>query len=62
MDKQEKIETDLIYLQDEVRQLNEIVTTLQATVTRLEKQNETLRNKIEDLETDPRPSRKPPHY
>lgn len=58
----EKVETDLIYLQDEVRQLNEIVTTLQATVTKLEKQNELLMNKIEDLETEARPSRRPPHY
>ncbi|MCR4676560.1 MAG: SlyX family protein [Sphaerochaetaceae bacterium] len=62
METLEKIETDLAYMQDEVRQLNEIVTTLQATVTKLEKQNEVLKNKIEDMETEARPSRKPPHY
>ncbi|MCR5760935.1 MAG: SlyX family protein [Sphaerochaetaceae bacterium] len=62
METLEKIETDLAYMQDEVRQLNEIVTSLQATVTKLEKQNELLKSKIEDMETEARPSRRPPHY
>ena len=66
MDKNEdriiKIETDLVYLQDVVRELNDIVAEQQMLVTKLEKQNEILAKKIEDLDTEARPNRKPPHY
>lgn len=58
----EKLETDLSYLQAEVAQLNEIVTTQQLLVAKLEKQNEYLANKIEELDGEDRPNRKPPHY
>ena len=57
-----KIETDLAYLQDTVRELNEIVSAQQAAITRLERQNEALNKRIEDLDTEARPNRKPPHY
>ncbi len=66
MDKNEdriiKIETDLVYLQDMVRELNDIVAEQQMLVTKLEKQNEILAKRIEDLDTEARPNRKPPHY
>ncbi|HAN43472.1 MAG TPA: hypothetical protein DCP98_08635 [Sphaerochaeta sp.] len=66
MDKNEdriiKIETDLVYLQDVVRELNDIVAEQQMLVTKLEKQNEILAKRIEDLDTEARPNRKPPHY
>lgn len=57
-----KIETDLVYLQDMVRELNDIVAEQQMLVTKLEKQNEILAKRIEDLDTEARPNRKPPHY
>ena len=57
-----KLETDMAYLQDTVAQLNEIVTAQQALMMKLEKQNEALNRRIEDLDTEARPNRKPPHY
>ena len=57
-----KIETDLAYMQDTVRELNEIVSAQQAAISRLEKQNEALNKRIEDLNTEARPNRRPPHY
>ena len=57
-----RIETDLAYLQDTVRELNEIVSAQQAAISRLEKQNEALNKRIEDLDTEARPNRRPPHY
>ena len=57
-----RIETDLAYLQDTVRELNEIVSTQQAAISKLEKQNEALNKRIEDLDTEARPNRRPPHY
>ena len=58
----ELTETDLVYLQDVVRELNDIVAEQQMLVTKLEKQNEILAKRIEDLDTEARPNRKPPHY
>ena len=58
----EKIETDMVYLQDQVRELNDIVTKQQLLVTRLEKQNEALAKRLEELDTEARPNRRPPHY
>lgn len=58
----EKLETALAYLQDEVNQLNAIVTDQQMLVAKLEKQNEALNKRLEDMEAEDRPSRKPPHY
>ena len=57
-----RIETDMAYLQDQVRELNDIVTSQQLLVSRLEKQNEALAKRLEDLDTEARPNRKPPHY
>ena len=57
-----RIETDLAYLQDTVRELNEIVSAQQAAISKLEKQNEALNKRIEDLDTEARPNRRPPHY
>ena len=57
-----RIETDLAYMQDTVRELNEIVSSQQAAISRLEKQNEMLNKRIEDLDTEARPNRRPPHY
>ena len=57
-----KLETDMAYLQDTVAQLNDIVVTQQAMMMKLEKQNEALNRRIEDLDTEARPNRKPPHY
>ena len=56
-----RIETDLAYMQDTVRELNEIVSAQQAAISRLEKQNEALNKRIEDLDTEARPNRRPPH-
>ena len=61
-DRLTKIETDMAYLQDTVRELNEIVTRQEAVITRLEKQNEVLNRRLEELDTEARPNRKPPHY
>ena len=61
-DRLEKIETDMVYLQDQVRELNDIVTKQQLLVTRLEKQNEVLAKRLEELDTEARPNRRPPHY
>ena len=57
-----RIETDMAYLQDQVRELNDIVTSQQLLVSRLEKQNEALAKRLEELDTEARPNRKPPHY
>ena len=57
-----KLETDMAYLQDMVRELNDIVTRQQVMMTKLEKQNEALNKRIEDLDTEARPNRRPPHY
>ena len=57
-----KLETDLVYLQDTVRELNDIVAQQQSLMMKLEKQNEALNRRIEDLDTEARPKRKPPHY
>lgn len=57
-----KLETDLVYLQDTVRELNDIVAQQQSLMMKLEKQNEALNRRIEDLDMEARPNRKPPHY
>ncbi len=57
-----KLETDMAYLQDTVRQLNDIVTEQQLLVSRLERQNEVLAKRVEELDTEARPNRRPPHY
>ena len=57
-----KLETDMAYLQDTVSQLNDIVVAQQAMMIKLAKQNEALNRRIEDLDTEARPNRKPPHY
>ena len=57
-----KLETDMAYLQDMVRELNDIVAGQQVQMTKLEKQNEALNKRIEDLDTEARPNRRPPHY
>lgn len=62
MDFEERIETALSYMQDQLHQLNDIVTELQQQVRKLERQNEYLKGKLEDLDTEARPNRKPPHY
>ena len=57
-----RIETDMAYLQDMVNQLNDIVAEQQMTLSRLEKQNQILNKRIEELDLEARPNRKPPHY
>lgn len=57
-----KIETDIVYFQDTVRELNEIVSAQQVAITKLEKQNEALNKRIEELDSEARPNRRPPHY
>ena len=57
-----KLETNMSYLQDTVRQLNDIVTDQQLLVSRLERQNEVLAKRVEELDTEARPNRRPPHY
>lgn len=57
-----KIEMDLSYMQDTVAQLNEIVTQQQALVMKLERQNEMLAKRVEELDSEARPNRRPPHY
>ena len=57
-----KLETNMSYLQDTVRQLNDIVTEQQLLVSRLERQNEVLAKRVEELDTEARPNRLPPHY
>ena len=57
-----RLETDVAYLQDMVRELNDIVSEQQVMLTKLEKQNEALNKRIEDMDTEARPNRRPPHY
>lgn len=57
-----RIETDMAYLQDMVNQLNDIVAEQQMILSRLEKQNQILNKRIEELDLEARPNRKPPHY
>jgi len=38
------------------------VAAQQAQLTKLEKQNEALNKRMEDLDTEARPNRRPPHY
>ena len=57
-----RLETDVAYLQDMVRELNDIVSEQQVMLTMLEKQNEALNKRIEDMDTEARPNRRPPHY
>lgn len=57
-----KLETNMSYLQDTVRQLNDIVTEQQLLVSRLERQNEVLAKRVEELDNEARPNRRPPHY
>ena len=57
-----KLETNMAYIQDTVRQLNDIVTEQQLLVSRLERQNEVLAKRVEELDTEARPNRRPPHY
>jgi len=57
-----RLETDMAYLQDMVRELNDIVAAQQAQLSKLEKQNEALNKRMEDLDTEARPNRRPPHY
>ncbi len=57
-----RLETDMAYLQDMVRELNDIVSEQQVLLTKLEKQNEALNKRIEDMDTEARPNRRPPHY
>lgn len=57
-----RLETDMAYLQDMVRELNDIVSEQQVMLTRLEKQNDALNKRIEDMDTEARPNRRPPHY
>ncbi|MBP5162778.1 MAG: SlyX family protein [Spirochaetales bacterium] len=61
-DRMIRLETDMAYLQDMVRELNDIVAQQQAMLTKLEKQNEALNKRIEDMDTEARPNRRPPHY
>ena len=61
-DRMIRLETDMAYLQDMVRELNDIVAQQQAMLTKLEKQNEALNKHIEDMDTEARPNRRPPHY
>ncbi len=63
MDKRmEKAEINIIYLQETVRELNDIVTEQQMLVSKLERQVEFLAKRVEDLDTEARPNKKPPHY
>lgn len=57
-----RLETDMAYLQDMVRELNDIVAAQQTQISKLEKQNEALNKRMEDLDTEARPNRRPPHY
>ena len=57
-----RIETDIVYLQDTIRELNEIVSAQQAAITKLEKQNEALNRRMEEMDSETRPNRRPPHY
>ncbi len=58
----EKAEINIVYLQQTVQELNDIVTEQQRLVSRLERQVEALAKRVEELDTEARPNRKPPHY
>lgn len=63
MDKRmEKAEINIMYLQETVKELNSIITDQQILVSKLEKQVEFLAKRVEELDTEARPNRKPPHY
>ncbi|MCF0236959.1 MAG: SlyX family protein [Sphaerochaetaceae bacterium] len=58
----EKLEMEFAYLQDEVNQLNELVTGQQLLLSKIEKQNEFIAKRLEDIDVEARPNRRPPHY
>ena len=58
----EKAEINIVYLQETVQELNDIVTEQQMLVSKLERQVEVLAKRVEELDTEARPNRKPPHY
>lgn len=61
-DRIEKAEVNIVYLQETVQELNEIVTAQEILVGKLERQVEFLAKRVEELDTEARPNRKPPHY
>jgi uncharacterized coiled-coil protein SlyX len=61
-DRIEKAEVNIVYLQETVQELNEIVTAQEILVSKLERQVEFLAKRVEELDTEARPNRKPPHY
>ena len=58
----EKAEINIVYLQETVQELNDIVTEQQMLLSKLERQVEVLAKRVKELDTEARPNRKPPHY
>ena len=58
----EKLETNLVYMQDIINSLNSVVTDQTMEIEQLKKRLEIISRRLEEVEGEDRPSRKPPHY
>lgn len=63
MNNFEKLEVKLMYQEDTIEQLNNLVIEMQKELLKTNKRIESLKKKIEDLEDGKEiESRRPPHY
>jgi len=57
-----KLEIKFSYLEDTVYKLNKIVSAQELELVAIKNKMEELTEKMEDLDIENRPNRKPPHY
>ena len=61
-EKSNELEIKLSYLEDTVYKLNNIVSAQELELVAIKNKMEELTEKMEDLDIENRPNRKPPHY
>jgi len=61
-DKTIEIEIKLSYLEDVVEKLNKIVTKQELAMVTMKNKIKDMSEKLEDLDLENRPDRRPPHY
>jgi len=57
-----KLEIKFSYLEDTIYKLNKIVSAQELELVAIKNKMEELTEKMEDLDIENRPNRKPPHY
>lgn len=57
-----KIETNMVYIQDTMDSLNKMVAEQTMEIEKLRNVIEVLSKRLEEIEGEDRPNRKPPHY